>query len=209
MALTEKLTAIADSIRSKTGSDAMLSLVQMAAEIASIRTEPVLETLTVTQNGEYIPGMGMDGFSKVLVDVAASGGIPVPITAIAAGSITPTSDITEFTLPHNLGVVPKIVVVYLVNAYRADDNGGAIFSCMINHLVTVGGGFDNKNTQSLIQYIHPTSFNMLPMTSNGNTINETTAAVKGGNAAAMFKATVIDENGETIPAVYNWVAMAF
>lgn len=171
--------------------------------------DPILKSLTVTENGAYTPSAGVDGFSKVLVDVAASSGIPAPITAIAAGSITPTSDIAEFTLPHNLGVVPKIVIVCLDNMYRADDNGGAIFSYMVNYMVAVGDGLNNKNTQALIQYIHPTSFNKLSLTSNGNTITETTAEIKGGSDTAMFKATVIDENGETIPAVYNWVAMAF
>lgn len=41
MALTDKLTAIADAIRAKTGGSSALTLTQMAAEIASIGTEPL------------------------------------------------------------------------------------------------------------------------------------------------------------------------
>lgn len=74
MALTDKLTAIADAIRGKTGGTAPLMLAQMPEQIAGIKTEPVLEELSITENGEYTPGEGVDGYSRVTVEVA--GGIP-------------------------------------------------------------------------------------------------------------------------------------
>lgn len=45
-----------------------------SAEVNVPSEEPVTEELTVTENGEYIPAAGVDGFSKVTVNVAASGG---------------------------------------------------------------------------------------------------------------------------------------
>lgn len=47
MALTDKLTAIADAIRGKTGGTDALTLDQMATEIAGIETGGGLETCTV------------------------------------------------------------------------------------------------------------------------------------------------------------------
>lgn len=70
MALTDKLTDIADAIRGKTGGTEPLTLAQMPGEIAAIKTDPVLQELAVTENGEYTPREGVDGFSRVTVDVA-------------------------------------------------------------------------------------------------------------------------------------------
>lgn len=74
MALTDKLAAIADAIRERTGGTEPLTLDQMAAEIAEIETDPVLAELTITENGEYTPGEGVDGFGRVTVEVAIAGG---------------------------------------------------------------------------------------------------------------------------------------
>lgn len=38
----------------------------------------VLETLTITENGEYTPGRGVDGFSKVVANVVTGGGANFP-----------------------------------------------------------------------------------------------------------------------------------
>lgn len=75
MALTEKIKAIAAAIRGKTGGTEPLTLDQMPTEIAGIKTDPILEPLTVTENGAYTPGEGVDGFSKVTVNVESSGGV--------------------------------------------------------------------------------------------------------------------------------------
>lgn len=47
MALTDKLTAIADAIRSKTGKTDGMTLDQMATEISGIKGGPSLDTCTV------------------------------------------------------------------------------------------------------------------------------------------------------------------
>lgn len=54
MALTDKLTAIADAIRSKTGSADALTLAQMPTEIEGIETGITPEgTLDITENGTH------------------------------------------------------------------------------------------------------------------------------------------------------------
>jgi hypothetical protein len=76
MALIEKLNAIGDAIREKTGKTDKLTLDQMPTEIASIETgggttpaDPIIEALSVTENGTYTAPDGVDGYSPVTVNV--------------------------------------------------------------------------------------------------------------------------------------------
>jgi hypothetical protein len=78
MALISKLNAIGDAIRGKTGKTDKLTLDQMPTEIASIETggggttpaNPIIEALSVTENGTYTAPNGVDGYSPVTVNVS-------------------------------------------------------------------------------------------------------------------------------------------
>ena len=61
---------ILDATRAKTGGTEKMVSGEVAAKVRSIETEPILEELTITENGEYIPDEGVDGFSKVSVEVS-------------------------------------------------------------------------------------------------------------------------------------------
>ncbi|MBE6948749.1 MAG: hypothetical protein E7456_02770 [Ruminococcaceae bacterium] len=108
MSLNSKMTAIADAIRSKTGITETLTLDRMATEIAGIETEPVLEALTITENGTYVPPVGVDGFSQVVANVAASGG------SMEHGELTTTTaNYYKITIPvsskkSHIVVYPKV-----------------------------------------------------------------------------------------------------
>lgn len=70
MALIEKLEAIGDAIRAKTGGTEQLTLDDMVDEIEGIETggggsSAILEPLTMTSLQTYTPGEGVDGFSNV------------------------------------------------------------------------------------------------------------------------------------------------
>lgn len=80
MAITDKVCAIADAIRGKTGGTDPLTLDQMAEQISAIKTDPVLEPLAITENGDYTPGEGVDGFSAVSVNVESAGGLSWEVT---------------------------------------------------------------------------------------------------------------------------------
>lgn len=70
MALTSKLTAIANAIRSKTGGTAKLSLDEMATAISNIKTTFATQTkeATPTESSQDItPDANFDGLSKVTV----------------------------------------------------------------------------------------------------------------------------------------------
>ena len=76
MALTDKLSAIGNAIREKTGGTDLLTLDQMPAEIANIQGGGTVEELTITSNGTYNPPTGIDGFAPVVVNVPQDGSPP-------------------------------------------------------------------------------------------------------------------------------------
>jgi hypothetical protein len=73
MALTDKLYAIADAIRLKTGRSDRLTLDQFASEIEGITVsldhDPIIEPLVITENGSYTASDTVDGYSPVTVQV--------------------------------------------------------------------------------------------------------------------------------------------
>lgn len=71
MALTNKLTAIANAIRAKTGKTGALSLDQMVTEISGITTGITpTGTKTITENGTY----DVTSYASAIVDVPNSSG---------------------------------------------------------------------------------------------------------------------------------------
>lgn len=74
MALTDKLSAIGNAIREKTGGTDLLTLDQMATEISNIQGGGTVEELTITSNGTYNPPTGIDGYAPIVVNVPQDGG---------------------------------------------------------------------------------------------------------------------------------------
>ena len=76
MALTDKLSAIGNAIRNKTGGTELLTLDAMPAEIESIETGGTVEALDITANGTYTAPDGVDGYNPITVNVPQDGSPP-------------------------------------------------------------------------------------------------------------------------------------
>jgi hypothetical protein len=100
MALIDKLNAIGEAIRAKTGKSEKLTLDEMPTEIASISgggttpANPIIEPLSVTENGTYTAPNGVDGYSPIEVNVPIPDGYIKPSGTL---NITKngTYDVTE------------------------------------------------------------------------------------------------------------------
>lgn len=100
MALTDKLTAIADAIRNKTGSTATMTRDEMPTAIEGISgggevAEPVIEPLAITENGTYTAPDGVDGYSPVTVNVPIPDGYVQPSGTLEVTE-NGTHDVTEY-----------------------------------------------------------------------------------------------------------------
>ena len=101
MALTNKLTAIANAIRGKTGETDLMTLDEMPTEIASIPTGITpTGTLNITTNGTH------DVTNYASANVSVSGG---PSYRTATGTITPNSG--HMYITHNLNSTKLIVFI--------------------------------------------------------------------------------------------------
>ena len=76
MALTDKLSAIGNAIRNKTGGTELLTLDAMPTEIEGIQTGGTVEALDITANGTYTAPDGVDGYNPITVNVPQDGSPP-------------------------------------------------------------------------------------------------------------------------------------
>lgn len=71
MALINKISAVAEAVRERSGYTGGMTLEEMATEIKAI-PYPVVEEIEITENGTYTPPEGVDGFSSVTVATTGS-----------------------------------------------------------------------------------------------------------------------------------------
>lgn len=90
---------IANAIREQNGTENTYTPAQMPAAIRAIEPEPDLEVLNATENGNYLPSAGKDGFSSVNVSVEGGGGssaVVQPLSVTQNGTYNPPSGVDGY-----------------------------------------------------------------------------------------------------------------
>lgn len=152
--------------------------------------EPVIEPLTITENGTYTVSEGVDGYSPVTVNVASQSDTDEPYTTITA------------TVKRKGVAVPGVYVeaTYSTNKVSGitDENGVVVFKIT----KTMAGSSGNYWTVSAIQdgETLATSQSYVSFNTYSNTLNLFYATVK---INCETGATVTLEKGESV-----WTAIA-
>ena len=130
------LVAIADSIRSKTGSTDGMKVAEIPQKIEAIETGSNIniqasKSITYTSNGTatITPDEGYDGLSSVDVTVDVSGGEDVIIKRV---TFNPSSNYllsnNKCVVTHNCGKIPKAVFIFSDNTSNSYVGYGYIFN---------------------------------------------------------------------------------
>ena len=130
------LVAIADSIRSKTGSTDGMKVAEIPQKIEAIETGSNIniqasKSITYTSNGTatITPDEGYDGLSSVDVTVDVSGGEDVIIKRV---TFKPSSNYLlsndKCVVTHNCGKIPKAVFIFSDNTNNSYVGYGYIFN---------------------------------------------------------------------------------
>ena len=140
------LVAIADSIRSKTGSTDGMKVSEIPQKIEAIETGSNIniqasKSITYTSNGTatITPDAGYDALSSVDVTVNVSGGYNLKKVTYQ-GSVHKM--LKDITITHNCGSIPKFVIVmsnnsnatYLIAGYGANESQTSSFLMVINNI---------------------------------------------------------------------------
>lgn len=87
---------IASAIREQNGTQDSYTVAQMGNAVRAIHTQPVLETLNVTENGNYLPSAGKEGFSSVSVNVDGEEAVIQPLSVTQNGTYNPPSGVDGY-----------------------------------------------------------------------------------------------------------------
>ena len=109
MSVNDKMTAIADKIRTLVGATGTMGLDAMATNVGTANTAVASAITALTDKGVTVPdGTNVTGLAELISAIEAGGGSG----SVASGSITPTEDNSNLNIEHNLGVAPKAFVIY-------------------------------------------------------------------------------------------------
>lgn len=118
---------IANAIREQNGTQNQYTVAQMPAAVRAIHSQSQLETLNADHNGDYVPGIGMDGFSSVHVNVPSITPVLQEKTATVNGIVTPDTGydgLSKVTVNVNSGL--QAYPAIKVRTYSTGNNDAAL-----------------------------------------------------------------------------------
>lgn len=115
--LTDFLTGVADAIRAKKGTTALINPQNFESEIGSISTakEGQEKSVTITENGttEVLPDDGYDGLDKVTINVQVS-------PTIQEKRVSPTTEAQEVVPDTGYDGLSKVTIAPVTSAIDAN-----------------------------------------------------------------------------------------
>ena len=108
-----------------------------------------------------------DDFLSALASLEIGSGLPVTISAISAGSFTPSGYPTQQTIEHGMGVAP--------NFYMIRDTDQIGYSTHANKILAMYATDFSNQPVSVMLYANSTTSTFTPRTSIGSTIGNATS----------------------------------
>lgn len=141
MAIINELQNLGNAVRERTSTTALLTMNEMADKVRKI-PYPQTDTITITANGTYSAPTGIDGYSKVDVNVEPT---LESITITKNGTYTPSENIdgyNEIIVNTPVPVEPVIQEIEITEngTYSATDGVDGYNPIIVN--VPTGGGGD-------------------------------------------------------------------
>lgn len=128
---------------------------------------PVINPLSVNENGTYTAPTGVDGYSPVTVNVSGGGG-----GSVVTGTITPSEDSRSLTIPDIVGKSNVLIFpITDLSAVRVRTHWGSLF--FNGRCILVG----SSNSGGTAYTIAPTFKPATAAVSNGDTLDTTTGKI--------------------------------
>lgn len=144
---SDTLTGLADAVRQLNGTSAPLSPDDMIDGIEGhVCPSPTIQSLSVTQNGEYTAPSGVDGYSPITVNVSGGGG---------GGANTQVLFVSGKTTATGRAVLLSSITVAKTGIYTVEwimsrgANGTSVRTCLYinNNMYGSDWTFDNSTVE--------------------------------------------------------------
>lgn len=129
-----------------------------------------------------------DDFLSSIASLQIGGGLPVTISAISAGSFTPSGYPTQQIIEHNLGVAP--------NFYMIRDTDQIGYNTHANKILAMYATDFSNQSVNVMLYANSTTSTFTPRTSIGGTIGNDTSIT-----TPFFNSNFTFQSGHT----YYWL----
>lgn len=199
-ASVERIKTLKQGIEAKTGEtyNTLTEGVQALADGYGVGSAPVLTNLEITENGEYTPPDGVDGFGRVTANVAGSGG-----AKIATGTIVLNAD-AEYIKVTGLEFTPKAFALCCTKVIENSACGGMFIN---SAAVMWRTGTNNTNVGVVMTSTQINDYTVYPddrIPAHGNvSIRDAVQVLETGFAVAAYN----NQRPYKAGAEFEWVAM--